>query len=406
MPLASPRRGSELREADANFDPSREDLLRFGITRVGDLTGLDTIGIPVWFACRPNSRSLSVSQGKGLDDAQARTSAIMEAIEGAVAERPRDIVSRFCSYEEMQALGRGVVPLARIARCEFALFDPKRERGWAQGRSYVTGEAVHAPYELVGLDMRADFPWDRRAFRMSSAGIAAGTSFEFAALRAVLELIEHEATSAFDLVGPIPNVAQRARVESACSPPLASAISKVRSAGLEPEFYSLRGPIKVPVIACVIDWAVETSDGPSNVRCAGYGCRLDADEAALAALLEAVQSRLTDIAGARDDLEPERFETGAPFAPKSRRNPVSLAEVSSKASAPAPLAASDQEKLKRVAARVLESGADDIFLFPLPTRCDGIHVVRALAPQLGDDAAAAGRLDARALAALLDGQPS
>lgn len=31
----------------------------FAITRVGDLTGLDTIGIPIWFACRPNGRSLS-----------------------------------------------------------------------------------------------------------------------------------------------------------------------------------------------------------------------------------------------------------------------------------------------------------------------------------------------------------
>ncbi|MFB4373309.1 hypothetical protein RAC92_06975, partial [Agrobacterium sp. CR_3] len=40
-------------------------LRRFGMTRVGDVTGLDIIGIPVGFAARPNSRRLSVSQLTG-----------------------------------------------------------------------------------------------------------------------------------------------------------------------------------------------------------------------------------------------------------------------------------------------------------------------------------------------------
>ena len=39
---------------------------QIGITRVGNITGLDHIGIPVVIAVRPNSRSFSVSQGKGL----------------------------------------------------------------------------------------------------------------------------------------------------------------------------------------------------------------------------------------------------------------------------------------------------------------------------------------------------
>jgi ribosomal protein S12 methylthiotransferase accessory factor len=51
-------------------------LAGMGITRVADITGLDRIGIPVFVACRPNSRSLAVSQGKGLDADAARVSAI------------------------------------------------------------------------------------------------------------------------------------------------------------------------------------------------------------------------------------------------------------------------------------------------------------------------------------------
>ena len=57
-----------------------------GITRLGNITGLDRIGIPVVAAIRPNSRSVSVSQGKGLDLSQAMASALMEAIEGFHAE--------------------------------------------------------------------------------------------------------------------------------------------------------------------------------------------------------------------------------------------------------------------------------------------------------------------------------
>src|SRR5690348_13948976 len=37
-----------------------------GITRIANITGLDRIGLPVVLVTRPNSRSLAVSQGKGL----------------------------------------------------------------------------------------------------------------------------------------------------------------------------------------------------------------------------------------------------------------------------------------------------------------------------------------------------
>src|SRR5713226_979938 len=64
----------------------RPHAARMGITRLGNITGLDRIGIPVAVAVRPNSRSVSVSQGKGLDLPQAMASALMEACEGFHAE--------------------------------------------------------------------------------------------------------------------------------------------------------------------------------------------------------------------------------------------------------------------------------------------------------------------------------
>ena len=58
-----------------------------GITRLGNITGLDRIGIPVAIAVRPNSRSVSVAQGKGLEMPQAMASALMEACETFHAEQ-------------------------------------------------------------------------------------------------------------------------------------------------------------------------------------------------------------------------------------------------------------------------------------------------------------------------------
>src|SRR5437868_6533309 len=65
-----------------------QPLLRsLGITRVADVTGLDRVGLPVVAVMRPNSRSISVSMGKGATPEAAEVSGIMEALEGHHAER-------------------------------------------------------------------------------------------------------------------------------------------------------------------------------------------------------------------------------------------------------------------------------------------------------------------------------
>ncbi|MEM1287301.1 MAG: YcaO-like family protein, partial [Pseudomonadota bacterium] len=62
----------------ARFSPLMDSC---GITRIANVTGLDSVGIPVALAVRPNSRSVAVSQGKGLSWPAAKASALMESIE-------------------------------------------------------------------------------------------------------------------------------------------------------------------------------------------------------------------------------------------------------------------------------------------------------------------------------------
>ena len=63
----------------------------FGISRVGSVTRLDRIGMPVVQVTRPLALSNAVAQGKGLTLVAAAASALMESIETWAAERlPKD----------------------------------------------------------------------------------------------------------------------------------------------------------------------------------------------------------------------------------------------------------------------------------------------------------------------------
>src|SRR5262249_7257846 len=79
----------------------RPHLATMGITRVGDVTGLDPWGIRVVRVTRPNSRPLSVAQGKGIDVTGATASGLMEAIESFHAERI-SLPLRLASYQEIR----------------------------------------------------------------------------------------------------------------------------------------------------------------------------------------------------------------------------------------------------------------------------------------------------------------
>src|SRR6478735_6251482 len=73
-------------EPERTLERVQPTLPRIGVTRVAVVTGLDFVGILVVMVCRPNGRSLSVSQGKGVDLVSAKVSGIMEALEAWHAE--------------------------------------------------------------------------------------------------------------------------------------------------------------------------------------------------------------------------------------------------------------------------------------------------------------------------------
>ncbi|WP_413990188.1 YcaO-like family protein [Labrys okinawensis] len=370
------------REVSENnkFSSFSPPLAPFGITRAGDLTDLDVIGIPVWFAVRPNSRTLSLSQGKGLTHEQARISAIMESVEGAVAEQTSQLVAEFGTPAEMTSRGKKLVPLDRLDRCDYAAFDPTCQRAWVRGQCYGTGEPIFAPYELIGLDMRVEFPWDYDVFSVGSSGLAAGPNFYFAALAALLELVERDATFAVEQDGFQPNNSRLIRWQRGCHAGLDEAVDKVRLAGLEPSFFEIPNRFGLPVVAAVIARPILHVQGAGERLSGGYACRMTIGEATLAALLEAAQSRLTNIAGSRDDLAETEYEEAGATLPSSASEAIPLAVCTAQCTSESGMSVA--EKLDFVAECLGSAGCADVYFFDLPGPVKGVHVVRALVPRL------------------------
>ena len=115
-------------------------LLSLGITRVGELTGLDVVGVPVFFASRPNSRALSVCQGKGLSEGQRTAGAIMEGVEQALAERHEDLVSNGRARTRWRRAGLTASPSTSMLRSASGEDDSSSQA--RMGRRLVDGRAA------------------------------------------------------------------------------------------------------------------------------------------------------------------------------------------------------------------------------------------------------------------------
>ncbi len=374
--------------ADGEPGRSRADVLAsldlfclFGITRVGDVTGLDTLGIPTWFACRPNSRSLSVSQGKGVTHSQARISAIMEAVEGASAERPKNLIARFGSYNELGRCDLDSIPLKSIKRVQWDGFNPDAGRGWVPGISFPSGNLVYAPYELIGLDFRMDMPWDHQSFLMTSVGLAAGFTLSQATVHALYELVENDATAALEMFGATPATFTPLKYVAGEDARLDEATARLADAGAKIAFGDCSNDIGLPVICAFINWP-NTSSRPGSERvCAGFACRTDPHEAALAALLEAAQSRLTNIAGSRDDIPAtiyaEQHRLIGSDCDDARSIAAAASSTNKNRSGPSSIIA----KLRHTLNAVLDV-VGNIYVFPLDAGCADVRVVRVLADKL------------------------
>ncbi len=353
----------------------RPFMPRYGITRLARQTGLDLLGIPCFAAIRPNARTLSVNMGKGVDDAAAMASAVMEATEFAIAEAP-EVEAIHATVGAIRQAGREVFDVSPWLPQGHAIPDDL-ELSWLEGRDLFSGASVFAPRDALiigGAETLADIS-------QSTNGIASGNSLEEATFHALCELVERDATTLWIFKSDA--AAGATRIEpSAFADPLVDDLARtVRDAGFNLTLFDQTTTIGLPVIFALLSPAGEATTRYFDLA-AGCGCHPVAARAAIRAITEAAQTRVSNIAGAWDDFDPAEYHQRLSTSLQSlltlagaepRRPPAGL-----------PMGTSLPALFAHAKGQLVAAGITRIAAFPLGGDEAGIAVVRLLAHGLED----------------------
>lgn len=276
----------------------------FGITRIANVTGLDRIGLPVVMVCRPNSRSLATSQGKGTTLAAAMVSGVMESIElfhGEYITLPL----KLGSWEEISPV-HSLVDVEALPSIKQTRFSPSLQILWVEGNDFVLNESVWVPFEVVHTSAKVPPPSGSGCFLSTSNGLASGNHELEATLHAVCETIERDATALWEAGGP--NVWARTRLglSSIDDVSARSIIDRCERLDFEVAVWETTSDIGIPAfITQITDLQDQSLRGVDSFT--GMGCHPSRNIALLRSLTEAIQCRLTLISGSRDDLYRDEY---------------------------------------------------------------------------------------------------
>jgi ribosomal protein S12 methylthiotransferase accessory factor len=366
-------------ETLARFGRHRRAL---GITRLADVTGLDYLGIPVFMATRPNARSLSVTQGKGLDAAAARTSAFMEAAEIDHAERiaRRPVIASYAALKKRAT----VVNPRLLPRLHGRAFDAGKRIAWLDGIELNSNARTFVPLELVDADFRVGRRALSGALLRSTNGLASGNHYLEAVCAGLAEVVERDATFLWELRDHEDQAQRRLHLASINDPVCRGLIESLLERDMAVAVWDMTSDVGIASFMCRISEA-PGSDRSRLGAFIGYGCHLARDVALLRALTEAVQSRLTAIAGARDDLRPDDYRVpniedalialalNALEAPRAARR---FKDVPSRKND------NFESDLRDLLSSLRQAGLDRVIVFDLTRPQIGIPVVRVIVPGL------------------------
>ena len=257
-------------------EPVMEEI---GITKILDITPLDRLDIPVWAAIRPRAPpgSKPVHTGAGMTPVQARTAAMMEAVERFSGEF-RGRVLNVASYEQI-GLTRAVDPHDLILPREL---DIGEQLQWCTAWDFlneseceVPANAVYYPYDPMSMAAQL--------FRSDANGLAAGFEPEEALLKGMLEVIGNDAMSVAHQAGSFP-----VRLTLAGEGPAADLCEMLESEGIKVHLWLVPGKTGIPTVAAAADDTVACD--PFMVI-TGSAADLNPETAVIKALFEIIRNR-------------------------------------------------------------------------------------------------------------------
>lgn len=298
-----------MRSAEETVEHFRPLMGRLGITRLANLTGLDRIGLPTWMAVRPNSKGLSTSQGKGITHALAQASALMESIESWHSE----MIVRPVRIGSLYDMGRSerICEVLELSRYADRPIRPDLSISWIEGRRLSDDTPCWVPWEAVSTDYTVP-PGDmgETIFVQSSNGLAGGNHLAEAVSHALTELVERDAVAQTEGQFRKADPARRIRPDTVHAPHLKRLLAMLDAVNIEAVLFDLTVDTGIPVCGCTIVDREATLRWRVLPHFSGYGCHLSPEIALSRAITEAVQSRVTYIAGSRDDITAEEYRRG------------------------------------------------------------------------------------------------
>ncbi|HHU0101954.1 TPA: YcaO-like family protein [Legionella pneumophila] len=272
---------------DRNYGETLSILTPFkklaGITRLADLTHLDYTELPVYTAIRPRAKSLTTSQGKGLTKEAAQCSALMESIEVYFAE---ELTPKLTNKTELElAKDKTIfIPINHLSK-SVHFSDSSQPMNWVQAELVFAEKSILVPFAEYSLN---SYLPEVLIYSPDTTGLAGGNNYKEALLHGILEVIERQ------------NAQMIARVGFVNSEMIKNITKK-----FDCHIYFHKNIYEIPSFEVLIK-----SKNPfeNQILFKGGGCHLNKQLALNRALTEAIQSRVTTIAGSRDDLIHTKYD--------------------------------------------------------------------------------------------------
>ncbi len=289
-----------------------------GITRVGVITGLGTIGIPNAQAFRPDGEwSSTVGSGKSESVTGAKVGAIMEEIEKWAQEKFTIIahatVEETASFAVLNKRGRKTIDPASLDLPYDSCYSEELKIDWHRCDDLMTGSTVLVPTAAIThRRVTNDIYYSPRGGRktITTNGLASGMTMAEALTHALCEYIERHALvldSISDGNPGSPTAPPRPAVNLETTPASTRRLlAKITRAGYRLEVREITSEIRVPTFNSTIYLPEGSIEGllfhDGLQRASGWAAHPDPETAMNMSILEASQTIMTHVAGAREDL--------------------------------------------------------------------------------------------------------
>jgi YcaO-like protein with predicted kinase domain len=238
------------------------------------------------------------------------------------------------------------------------------------------------PFECVDANFTLPFPQGSGCFQASSNGLGGGNHWLEAISHALCELVERDAYALWWLWDESARAARRIDLATVDDPDCRMVLNQYKSAGIAVAAWDMTTDVEIPSCVCIIS-SRSQAESEHLIAADGMGCHPSRNIALLRALTEAAQSRLTVIAGARDDLTRAAY-----LSARTRSHTAVLCDLAESQvpgrifCSPEFVGSSLEQDVTWELERLHAAGFDEVLAIDLTRQEFGIPLVKLLIPGL------------------------